>query len=128
MTQTKLQIKTTGIDHVVLWTADLARAKRFYMDVLGMTLHQETKDQIFLKCGDHNMVALFDGGQRGIDVTSNHELQHMALNMELASYEETAARLEEEGCEITHRGADPYCIYFRDPDGHRLQLLYSGHE
>jgi catechol 2,3-dioxygenase-like lactoylglutathione lyase family enzyme len=38
MVQTRLQIKTTGIDHVVLWVSDLERSKRFYIDLLGMTV------------------------------------------------------------------------------------------
>jgi catechol 2,3-dioxygenase-like lactoylglutathione lyase family enzyme len=35
-------LKMTGIDHVVLHVRDLARAKRFYLDVLGMTVEHET--------------------------------------------------------------------------------------
>ena len=46
--------------------------------------------------------------------------------MEPASYSETRARLEEEGLTVTGRTGDDTCIYFDDPDGHRLQLLYSG--
>ena len=30
-----------GIDHVVLWVSDLERSKRFYIDLLGMTVHHE---------------------------------------------------------------------------------------
>ena len=42
MVQTKLEIKTTGIDHVVLWVSDLERSKRFYMDLLGMKVNHES--------------------------------------------------------------------------------------
>ena len=127
MVQSKLRIKTTGIDHVVLWVSDLARSKRFYTDLLGMTVAHETEWQAFLWCGDQQ-IALFDGTRRGIDVASGTELNHMALRMEPASYEETKERLEAEGLEVTGRTGDPTCAYFDDPDGHRLQLLYSGHD
>ena len=52
----KLQIKTTGIDHVVLWVNDLPRARRFYIDVLGMSVAHENDWQCFLRCGEHDQV------------------------------------------------------------------------
>ena len=126
MVQQKLQIKTTGIDHVVLWVTDLARSKRFYMDLLGMTVAHESDWQSFLHCGNQQ-IALFDATKRGIKVQSG-SLQHMALRMEPESYEETKARVEEEGCTVEGRNGDPTCIYFDDPDGHRIELLYKGHD
>ncbi|PZC49036.1 MAG: metallothiol transferase [Chloroflexi bacterium] len=124
--QTKLQIKTTGVDHVVLWVRDLARSKAFYMDLLGMTVAHESDWQAFLWCGSQQ-VALFEAGKVGVTVQKG-SLNHMALLMEPASYEETKARLNEEGIEVMGRSGDPTCIYFDDPDGHRLQLLYKGHD
>ena len=126
MVQQKLRIKTTGIDHVVLWVSDLERSKRFYMDLLGMTVAHESEWQSFLHCGNQQ-IALFDATRRGVTVQGG-ALQHMALLMEPASYEETKARVEEEGCVVEGRRGDPTCIYFDDPDGHRIQLLYTGHD
>ena len=127
MQQTEVQIKTTGIDHVVLWVNDLPRARRFYMDVLGMSVGHENDWQCFLCCGEHDQIALFDAAR--IDgASSGRELNHMALRMELGSYEETKARIEAEGIAVRGRTGDPTCIYFDDPDGHTLQLLYKGHD
>ena len=123
----KLQIKTTGIDHVVLWVSDLPRARRFYLEVLGMTVGHENEWQCFLRCGEHDQVALFDAERVGGSL-NGRELNHMALRMEPASYEATKARLEAEGVEVRGRAGDPTCIYFNDPDGHGLQLLYKGHD
>ena len=128
MVQAKLQIKTAGIDHVVLWVSDLARSKRFYTDLLGMTVAHDSQWQSFLWCGDHHQVALFDASRNQGRVTSGQEMNHMALLMEPESYEDTKARLEEEGIMVEGRTGDPTCIYFDDPDGHRLQLLYKGHD
>ena len=126
MAQTQLAIKTTGIDHVVLWVSDLERSKRFYIDLLGMTVHHESDWQSFLWCGAQQ-VALFQ--QRdGNAVNTGIELNHMAMRMDPASYEAVKARLEEEGIEVGGRPGDSTCIYFHDPDGHRLQLLYKGHD
>ena len=126
MAQTTVEIKTTGIDHVVLWVSNLERSKRFYIDLLGMTVHQESDWQSFLWCGEQQ-VALFQ--QRdGAAVKTGAELNHMALRMEPTSYAQVKARLEREGVEVSGRPGDPTCIYFNDPDGHRLQLLYKGHD
>ena len=125
MVQTKLRIKTTGIDHVVLWVKDLERSKRFYIDVLGMTVAHESDWQSFLWCGTQQ-IALFDATRRDHEVHAGSELNHMALLMEPASYEEAKARIEEEGITTRARDADPTCLYFTDPDGHGLQLLYKG--
>ena len=126
MAQTTLQIKTTGIDHVVLWVSDLERSKKFYIDLLGMTVHAENDWQLFLWCGEQQ-VALFQR-QDGAAVKTGAELNHMALRMEPTSYTEVKERLEDEGIEVSGRTGDPTCIYFNDPDGHRLQLLYKGYD
>ena len=127
MVQTKLEITTAGLDHVVIWVSDLERSKRFYIGLLGMTVNHESDWQSFLWCGNGHQVALFL--QRdGSPVKIGAELNHIALRMEPASYEEIKARLEQEGIEVSGRAGDPTCIYFDDPDGHRLQLLYKGHD
>ena len=127
MVQTKLEITTAGLDHVVIWVSDLERSNRFYIGLLGMTVNHESDWQSFLWCGNGHQVALFL--QRdGSPVKIGAELNHIALRMEPASYEEVKARLEQEGIEVSGRAGDPTCIYFDDPDGHRLQLLYKGHD
>ena len=50
-------------------------------------------------------------------------MNHMALRLKSGEYEKVKAVLEEAGCEVSGRGGGPHCIYFSDPDGHRLQLL-----
>src|SRR5688572_16001476 len=92
----RLNIKTTGIDHVVLYVSDLERARRFYIDVLGMTVAHESDWQSFLWCGE-NQVALFEAGRMGVTPAKDTEMNHMALRMEPASYEDTKARLQAEG-------------------------------
>ena len=118
----KTGLQTTGIDHTVLQVSDLARSKAFYMDLLGLTVNHESSWQAFLWCGDQ-MVVLFESAQ-GTPVTHGVELNHMALRLASGTYEEVKERLEEYGCQVDGRPGDDRCIYFNDPDGHRLQLLY----
>ena len=115
-------IKTTGIDHTVLHVKDVAKAKRFYIDVLGMTINHESSWQAFLWCGSQ-MVALFQVSE-GTEIKPGDDMNHMALRMESGTYEEVKANLEQNGCTVSGRPGDDKCIYFDDPDGHRLQLLY----
>lgn len=119
MLETKL--KTTGIDHTVLHITDLERSKRFYIDLLGMKVNHEDSWNAFLWCGDQQ-VALFEV-PAGTSVKTGVELNHMALRLESGSYEEVKAHLERHGVQVTGRPGDDRCIYFDDPDGHRLQLL-----
>ena len=55
----KSPLQVTGIDHVVFHVKDLARAKKFYIDFLGMDIEHESSWQCFLKCGSQGL-ALFE--------------------------------------------------------------------
>ena len=113
-------IETTGIDHVVLHVSDLQRSKKFYTEVLGMTPYREDDGQVFLRAGRQG-VALFRK-EGGTPLTAGNDLNHLALNVASASYETLKAELEKHGVAVTGRPGEDRCIYFRDPDGHRLQL------
>ena len=116
MIQTAL--KTVSIDHVVLYTRDLPRARRFYLDVLGMEVAHENDHQCFMRCGAQQ-VALFTADT---EIHGGSEVNHMALRLQSGTYEEVKSRLEAEGIAVHGRPGDPNCIYFDDPDGHGLQL------
>jgi catechol 2,3-dioxygenase-like lactoylglutathione lyase family enzyme len=120
----KTALKVTGIDHVVLHVKDLARSRKFYVDFLGMEVEHERSWQLFLKCGSQG-VALFEADD-GDEIHGGSEVNHMALRLKSGEYEKVKALLEEQGIKVNGRKGDPECIYFSDPDGHRLQLLTPG--
>ncbi|NIO11244.1 MAG: hypothetical protein GTO40_25805 [Deltaproteobacteria bacterium] len=120
----KSPLKVTGIDHVVLHVSDLARAKKFYVDFLGMKIRRENSWQLFVNCGSQQ-VGLFEV-KNGAEINGGDEVNHMALNLEAGEYEKVKALLEKERIEVSGRPGDPQCIYISDPDGHRLQLLPPG--
>jgi catechol 2,3-dioxygenase-like lactoylglutathione lyase family enzyme len=113
--------KVTAIDHVVFHVKDLARAKNFYIGFLGMEIDHESSWQCFLKCGNQG-VALFEV-EGGDNVHGGSEVNHMALRLASGEYEKVKATLETAGIKVHSRKNDPHCVYFSDPDGHRLQLL-----
>ena len=52
------------------------------------------------------------------------DLNHLALKVSGGTYESLKAELEGHGVAVGGRPGDDHCIYFRDPDGHRLQLMF----
>jgi catechol 2,3-dioxygenase-like lactoylglutathione lyase family enzyme len=112
-------LNVTGIDHVVFHVRNLARARSFYVDFLGMEVDHERSTQCFLKCGGQG-IALFEIGS---DVHPGSEINHVALRLASGAYEPVKATLQKAGVEVFGRAGDPRCIYFHDPDGHQLQLL-----
>ncbi len=117
----KRPLEVTGIDHVVLHVKDLARSRKFYTEFLGMEVEHESSWQLFLRCGSQG-IALFQS-KDGAEIHAGDEMNHMALRLKSGESEKVKALLEEAGIEGSGRRGDPRCIYFSDPDGHRLQLL-----
>lgn len=122
----KASLRVTGIDHVVFHVKDLARAKKFYFEFLGMEVAHESSWQCFLQCGKQ-MVALFEV-EKGERIHGGDEMNHMALRLKSGDYKKVRSLLEEAGIKVNGRRNDPHCIYFSDPDGHRLQVLLPGEE
>jgi catechol 2,3-dioxygenase-like lactoylglutathione lyase family enzyme len=113
-------IETSGIDHIVLHVDNPQKSKKFYTDILGMSVYRESDRQVFMHAGQQG-VALFkkDGGA----ANSGGDLNHLALNAS-GTYESLKAELEGHGIAVSGRPGDDHCIYFSDPDGHRLQLIF----
>ena len=114
-------IQTSGVDHIVLHVNDVQRSKKFYTEILGMAAYREDDGQVFLHAGQQGL-ALFKK-QGDAPLTTGNDLNHLALNVATGTYETLKAELEKQGVEVTGRPGEDRCIYFRDPDGHRLQLM-----
>lgn len=114
-------VACSGIDHVVLYVRDVARSVDFYVGVLGMTVKYQGADYAFLRCGDQ-LFGLF-GADGDADMGRGEELSHLAFNVPAGSSAAIKKALAAHGVKATGRSADPDCIYFSDPDGHRLQLV-----
>ena len=114
-------IQATGVDHVVLHVSDVQRSKSFYTEILGMTSYREDEGQVFLRAGGQG-VALFKKVD-GTPLTAGNDLNHLALNVAPGTYDTLRTELEKHGITVTGRPGEDRCIYFRDLDGHRLQLM-----
>lgn len=115
------KLKVTGINHVVLHVADLDRSRTFYMETLGFDDRGAVPGMraSFLRCGMQGL-DLFE--MAGCDVHGGEEMNHMALNVDVADVEALVAGLSEAGIaefERTPRNS----VFIVDPDGHRIEML-----
>jgi catechol 2,3-dioxygenase-like lactoylglutathione lyase family enzyme len=119
-----------GVHHVALICADVERTTRFYQDVLGfpLTTMFENRDlagstHFFFDLGAGNTIAFFD--LPGVDPGPYDEvlggLHHLAISIEVEHWRQARQRLEAEGVPYDH--VDETSIYFRGPDGERLELI-----
>src|SRR6266571_3371931 len=113
-------IETSGVDHVVLHVKDPQQSKKFYTEILGMEIYRDNERQVFMHAGKQG-VALFR--KDGSAPSTGGDLNHLALNVASGTYESLKAELESHGVAVSGRPGEDRCIYFHDPDGHRLQLI-----
>ncbi|MCD2186888.1 VOC family protein [Actinomycetospora soli] len=119
-----------GLHHTALVSSDVRRTIEFYQGVLGFPLTEliENRDypgssHFFFDIGNANLLAFFDFP--GLDLGPYAEvlggLHHVAISVEPDRWEDLRARLTEAGVEhVVHSGVS---IYFRDPDGARIELI-----
>jgi len=119
-----------GLHHMALVSSNVERTVRFYQDVLGFPLTEifENRDykgsnHFFFDIGNGNLLAFFDFP--GLDVGPYAEvlggLHHIAISITPEEWEKARARLDEAG--VPYQLESGTSMYFRDPDGARLELL-----
>ncbi len=119
-----------GLHHTALISSDVERTIRFYQDVLGFPLTEliENRDypgssHFFFDIGNSNLLAFFDFP--GLEVGPYAEvlggLHHLAISVEPGRWHEIVARLADSG--IAYEVHSGVSVYFRDPDGARIELI-----
>ena len=121
-----------GIHHTALISSDVRRTCAFYQDVLGFPLVEmfENRDlpgstHFFFDLGHGNTIAFFD--LPGVDPGDYAEvlggLHHLAISITEDNWDAARARLDAAGVEYMVESGSS--IYFRDPDGARLELIHD---
>ena len=119
-----------GLHHAALISSDVETTVRFYQDLLGFPLTEliENRDypgssHFFFDIGNQNLLAFFDFP--GLDVGPYAEvlggLHHAAISVEPDAGTRSWRRLDEAGVE--HEVHSGVSVYFRDPDGARIELI-----
>lgn len=119
-----------GLHHVAIVCADVERTIGFYQGLLEFPLTEifENRDypgsnHFFFDIGNGNLIAFFDFP--GLDVGPYAEvlggLHHLAISVEPERWEHLRGNLDEAGVEYLLESGTS--IYFRDPDGTRVELI-----
>jgi lactoylglutathione lyase len=111
-----------GVYEVAIRVKDLTKAEPFYREVLGLEvgIRDEKRNWLFLRAGgDAGMVVLQED-------KGEWPLQHFAFTIDEADIEQAASTLRERGVEVQgpvfHGWMPATSLYFKDPDGHALEL------
>jgi catechol 2,3-dioxygenase-like lactoylglutathione lyase family enzyme len=119
-----------GLHHTALISSDVQRTIDFYQGLLEFPLTEliENRDypgssHFFFDIGNSNLLAFFDFP--GLDVGPYAEvlggLHHVAISVDPDRWAHLQGNLEKAGVE--HVVHSEVSIYFRDPDGARVELI-----
>jgi len=116
------------LDHFGVDVADLARAERFYTEVLGMTVELRLPDQLLLRYGDGNCALFLAPARPPLDPeTIRNPLgkSHHAFEVGFEDLQAAPALFATRGIPFHSPidWGDHECLYFLDPDGNLLELV-----
>jgi catechol 2,3-dioxygenase-like lactoylglutathione lyase family enzyme len=131
-------LKLGRVIETSLYVDDLARAAAFYEDVLGLAVLTADKRFRAYDAGGTNVLLVFQRGATletvrmpggTIPPHDGHGPLHIAFAIAADDLAEWEQRLGDRGVAIEGRtdwSRGGHSIYFRDPDGHLLELATPG--
>jgi catechol 2,3-dioxygenase-like lactoylglutathione lyase family enzyme len=108
------------VDFVSFLTQDLARAKRFYTEVLGLELETEGESDMELRCGQVTL-DVFDPSSIGQPFVPSPA----GVALRVPDVDAARAELEVKGVEFDGETIETSVCkqaWFKDPDGNSLML------
>ena len=119
-----------GIHHTAVLSSDVERTINFYQGILEFPLTDifENRDykgsnHFFFDLGNGNLLAFFDFPGLGLGPYAEvlGGLHHIAISVEPDTWERLKKKLDDEGIPYLHESGTS--IYFKDPDGTRVELI-----
>jgi catechol 2,3-dioxygenase-like lactoylglutathione lyase family enzyme len=117
-----------GIDHVALSVGDVERSAQWYIDIHGFERrHEGMWDGVptFIGKGT-TAIALFpprDQVSETASVGSNIQMLHLAFRADHKNFLAAQRELQRRGIKFHFSDHEiSHSIYFRDPDGHQLEI------
>lgn len=119
-------IDLEGIDHVALSVRDVERSAQWYIEVLGFKrLHEGMWNGVPVFIGKGSTaLALFPVGEKlAASAPAEIRMLHLALRANRKNFLAAQKELKQRGIEFEFQDHEiSHSIYFRDPDGHRLEI------
>ncbi len=125
-------MRTTGFHHVAIICSDFECSKRFYTEVLGFSIINETfrkernSYKLDLRVGENHQIELFSFPNPPQRVSSPEAcgLRHLAFQVE--NVEEVVSELKAKGVEVEDIRIDEITgkkfTFFQDPDALPLEI------
>ena len=124
--------KIVGISEIVLWTADLPAALRFYRDLLGLeVISPSSLANVFLKVADGHagipqMIVLVPKPEAIKAQPAGNQLHHLAFELPEEEFDNQHAALAAAGLQ-PRGGKHPVLasrtMYVDDPDGNEVEFI-----
>jgi catechol 2,3-dioxygenase-like lactoylglutathione lyase family enzyme len=114
--------KAVSISHVTLRVPDVQRSTKFYQEVFGMPMKEESPTVKILSISASSFFGIEAANEKGTAV------DHFSLGIEKFKAEDAAAKLQKRGLKLA--GVSKDGLKFIDPDGITVQLNapdYPGH-
>ncbi|GEO03052.1 bleomycin resistance protein [Adhaeribacter aerolatus] len=122
-----------GIKETCLYVSDLARTKEFYHGRLGFELIGEVPGRhVFFRVGSSVLLCFISEASEQSKILPPHYGQgnlHLAFETAPEDYDSRKAEIEALGIPVELEydwGHGFKSFYFRDPDGHLLEVVMTG--
>ncbi len=113
------------LDHLTITVSDVSRSVRFYQEMLGLHPEWEWPGEItMLRCGP-TFIAIAHWAQgKTQGCAPAITVDHFAFRVTRKGFEEARATLPSQGVPLEGVSDHGIChsLYFRDPDGHQIEL------
>lgn len=110
-----------GLNHITFAVSDIQRSTEFYTQVLGARLLLRGEKTVYMDLAGIWLALNYEPGARAAATYT-----HIAFSVTAADLDSFRRRLQERGIELRQdRSRNPQegkSLYFRDPDGHLLEL------
>ena len=118
-------LKLDELDHIAITVQDVGRSATWYQDVLGLERRHEESwgDYPAFVCAGASGLALFPKDAAIEQSSKGQNMKHFAFRANRENFEKTRTELTERGIEFEfqdHKIA--HSIYFRDPDGYKVEI------
>ena len=111
--------KATSINHLSFGVPDYAKARDFYVDLLGFEVKKDDGKQCYLICGDSSIVA-----RKTQDPNGKTYIDHVCYTIANWDGKAVEAELKRRGLD-PRPGANEFSYLVKDPNGFGVQI--AGH-